>query len=847
MGIVLVFSGNTQRRARSGHFPIWEVIILYRLFVVAAMLVGLVSPVVAQTAADADFDGNGIVGIPDFLLFVDHFGSSRGDGTYDAKYDLDNNGVVGIPDFLIFVDFFGQTARQNQLPIAQAGEDQSVDKRETVTLDGTNSSAPEGETLTYEWRQVGGESVVLSGVTVAQPTFRAQRPGTYLFQLVVHDGQNASMPDTVKVEVVSISDAAVMVGVPDGPLMYQTTAGDQITFSVQGTAPSVQVGDVMVNTMEPYFLKKVVSVSRQDAREVVVMTRDAALTEVIEEASISRTFRFPATKPALANPIIQDPITLYNDASARLRVTTCDISFSPEYEFKMNIEGSKLDSLKVGVNGDLVVTLEMSLEAFRAFILNADQPVAQVTNYAFFAVGGIPVVVEVKVEFGVGADFSAEFDGRIISGITMTKPVEVGTIYKDGSWQNLPSGSEATYKVLDSTVELQGAATIRGYIRGQVDFNLYAVAGPYFGVKPYLDFTAVTNRAQSRIDWSLHAGVDGYAGVQAAIFDKIGLGENFAAVSWDFNFFEYPLKTGTLALGSQEVYSLYSRSLSVAFSPNGRYIATGDDEGYLGLWEVGSGTNLWWKSLGGEVASVAFSPDGWYIAADGFGSSEPHVVLLDVSSGTEIQRTGVGASISDADRVNSVAFSSDGNYVAIGVDLRWAWIWDLSSDRRTGWGERGASEVYDVAFSPDGSYLATGDDDGNAILWEVRSWWTDDVNSQYMVPGGNVSAVAFSPDGQYLAVDGYDGSNTSVIIWDVSSGTRVRRLNAGNVLAIAFRPDGRYIAAGDADGIITFWRTDGWLREKQIRTGGAVTDLAWSPGGNLISDGKKVYRPLLSR
>ena len=208
---------------------------------------------------------------------------------------------------------------------------------------------------------------------------------------------------------------------------------------------------------------------------------------------------------------------------------------------------------------------------------------------------------------------------------------------------------------------------------------------------------------------------------------------------------------------------------------------------------------------------------------------------------------GGGASISDADRVNSVAFSSDGNYVAIGVDLRWAWIWDLSSDRRTGWGERGASEVYDVAFSPDGRYLATGDDDGNAILWEVSTWWAGDVNSQYMVPGGNVLAVAFSPDGQYLAVDGYDGSNTSVIIWDVSSGTRVRRLSAGNVFAIAFRPDGRYIAAGDADGIITFWQTDSWVREKQIRTGGTVTDLAWSPGGNLISDGKKVYRPLLLR
>ena len=62
----------------------------------------------ANTTPSADFDGDGVVGIPDFLLFVEKFGSSRGDGTYDDKYDLDGNGVIGIQDFLIFVDWFGK-------------------------------------------------------------------------------------------------------------------------------------------------------------------------------------------------------------------------------------------------------------------------------------------------------------------------------------------------------------------------------------------------------------------------------------------------------------------------------------------------------------------------------------------------------------------------------------------------------------------------------------------------------------------------------------------------------------------------------------------------------------------
>ena len=62
----------------------------------------------SDVAPSPDFDGDGVVGIPDFLLFVDRFGALRGDGKYEAKYDLDGNGVIGIPDFLIFVDNFGK-------------------------------------------------------------------------------------------------------------------------------------------------------------------------------------------------------------------------------------------------------------------------------------------------------------------------------------------------------------------------------------------------------------------------------------------------------------------------------------------------------------------------------------------------------------------------------------------------------------------------------------------------------------------------------------------------------------------------------------------------------------------
>ncbi|MYG21679.1 MAG: hypothetical protein F4168_04720, partial [Gemmatimonadetes bacterium] len=51
---------------------------------------------------------DGVVGVPDFLLFIATFGSRQGDEKYEARYDLDGNGEIGVPDFLIFLDFFGQ-------------------------------------------------------------------------------------------------------------------------------------------------------------------------------------------------------------------------------------------------------------------------------------------------------------------------------------------------------------------------------------------------------------------------------------------------------------------------------------------------------------------------------------------------------------------------------------------------------------------------------------------------------------------------------------------------------------------------------------------------------------------
>src|SRR5277367_2142556 len=87
-------------------------------------------------------------------------------------------------------------------PVADAGTAQSVAKRTTVTLDGSASHDPDGDTLTYSWSQTAGTAVALSSATTAKPTFTAPgKSATLTFALTVNDGQLSSTQSTVTVTI----------------------------------------------------------------------------------------------------------------------------------------------------------------------------------------------------------------------------------------------------------------------------------------------------------------------------------------------------------------------------------------------------------------------------------------------------------------------------------------------------------------------------------------------------------------------------------------------------------------------------------------------------------------------
>ena len=275
-------------------------------------------------------------------------------------------------------------------------------------------------------------------------------------------------------------------------------------------------------------------------------------------------------------------------------------------------------------------------------------------------------------------------------------------------------------------------------------------------------------------------------------------------------------------------------AMCVAFSPDGRTIASASSDRTVKLWDAQNGKRK--RTLKGHshwVSGVAFSPDGRTIAS---GSRDKTIKLWNTRKGRE--KLALTGHSSD---VNSVAFSPDGRTVASASSDHTVKLWDAKSGREKLTLIGHTDIVHGVAFGPGGSTIASASKNGVVKLWDAKSG-----KERFTLKGHtyNVFGVAFSPDGRTVASASQDNT---VRLWDANSGQEKLKLKRKGinqpVRSVAFSPDGRTVVSGSQDwttgsGTITLWdAASGHEKLTLLGKTWSVHSVAYSPNGQTIVGG----------
>ncbi len=224
--------------------------------------------------------------------------------------------------------------------------------------------------------------------------------------------------------------------------------------------------------------------------------------------------------------------------------------------------------------------------------------------------------------------------------------------------------------------------------------------------------------------------------------------------------------------------------LSVAWSPDGKYIASGDTGGIIHIWEAETGkTILTYHGHIRFVRSIAWSPNGLYIASGGdYGDST--VQVWETLTGKLIY------TYHRQYRIFSISWEPAGRHIASCSFDGSVQLWKsftgnviLSYSGHTG-------PIYTTSWSPDGKYIASGGQDATIQIWEAT---TGKTVCTYKGHTGAVKALAWSPDSKRIVSGGDD---MTVQVWEATTGEQIISFNDYKkwIRAVAWSPDGKYLA-----------------------------------------------------
>jgi WD40 repeat protein/DNA-binding SARP family transcriptional activator len=323
------------------------------------------------------------------------------------------------------------------------------------------------------------------------------------------------------------------------------------------------------------------------------------------------------------------------------------------------------------------------------------------------------------------------------------------------------------------------------------------------------------------------------------------------------------------ARSGDEVFTLAGHQWGldhVAWSPNGRWIATASIDGTVRIWDAPTGA--WRFTLVGHssrVFRVAWSPDSTHLVS---GSEDGTAKLWRVTDDVTRQMLSLSA-FDTGSGVVDVDFSPDGDRIMTGNgDITAVRIWDVSLAGSAEWAHLPAAPAFlgSAAFTPDGEHLVASSADGSATVWDAETAarvltfgppgsttppsGTDVFDIDSFLDGPSdaaVRAIEVSPDGRLIATAHHNGVTT---LWDAASGEEVGSVGSRDVAGIrqrplsavyglAWSPDGDVLAIAGIDqgrGVVSIVdRAGDTVAVLRDEPGVEVTSVAFSPDGRRLA------------
>jgi WD40 repeat protein len=265
---------------------------------------------------------------------------------------------------------------------------------------------------------------------------------------------------------------------------------------------------------------------------------------------------------------------------------------------------------------------------------------------------------------------------------------------------------------------------------------------------------------------------------------------------------------------------------AVAFSTDGKVLATGADNGMVRLWDTDKAEVVDTFDTKGPVYAVTFGREGVLAGGTGNGSTW----LWNSVTGEQTRLR------SRLPTITTMTFSPDGAKLATAGDRGQVELWDAGKGRYIkAWGSHGG-HIEVLAFSANG-VLATGDRDGKVALRDTRTGKGRVLPARRHFGGqSGVTALAFSPDGKILADGGPDGI---VRLWSTATGKSITSFPGprGRVGALAFSPEGTVLAVAGPDGTVGLWDTVTLAPIVTLPGRDEVSALVFSPDGTRFASG----------